>query len=104
MADFSRIRKANLGRLTTDRLTSILSRLGQEAEVSVDVHLRRTVVPMHPAVMSAAGEDRPPNRRWGTARMTPCRQRDCGMARGLRAWCQELLACAEAHLSQGVLL
>jgi predicted XRE-type DNA-binding protein len=45
-ADFSRIRKANLGRFTIDRLMSILSRLGQEVEVSVDVHPRRTVVPM----------------------------------------------------------
>jgi predicted XRE-type DNA-binding protein len=45
-ADFSRIRKANLGRFTTDRLMSILSRLGQEVEVSVDVHPRRSVVPM----------------------------------------------------------
>jgi predicted XRE-type DNA-binding protein len=45
-ADFSRIRKANLGRFTIDRLMSILSSLGQEVEVSVDVHPRRTVVPM----------------------------------------------------------
>jgi predicted XRE-type DNA-binding protein len=45
-ADFSRIRKANLGRFTIDRLMSILSSLGQEVEVSVDVHPRRSVVPM----------------------------------------------------------
>ncbi len=45
-ADFSRIRKANLGRFTIDRLMSILSSLGQEVEVSVDVHPRRTVGPM----------------------------------------------------------
>ena len=40
-ADFSRIRKANLGRFTIDRLMTILSGLGQEVEVSVDVHPRR---------------------------------------------------------------
>ncbi len=45
-ADFSRIRKSNLGRFTIDRLMSILSRLGQEVEVSVDVHPRRTVASM----------------------------------------------------------
>ena len=41
-ADFSRIRRANLGRFTIDRLMTILSRLGQEVEVSVNVHPRRT--------------------------------------------------------------
>lgn len=41
-ADFSRIRKANLGRFTIDRLMTILARLGQEVEVTVDVHPRRT--------------------------------------------------------------
>jgi predicted XRE-type DNA-binding protein len=45
-ADFSRIRKANLGRFTIDRLMSILSSLGQEVEVPVDVHPRRSTVPM----------------------------------------------------------
>lgn len=40
-ADFSRIRNANLGRFTIDRLMTILSSLGQEVEVSVDVHPRR---------------------------------------------------------------
>ena len=49
-ADFSRIRKANLGRFTIDRLMTILSSLGQEVEVKVDVHPRRTPAPMelHP--------------------------------------------------------
>jgi predicted XRE-type DNA-binding protein len=49
-ADFSRIRKANLGRFTIDRLMAILSGLGQEVEVSVNVHPRRTVAAMdlHP--------------------------------------------------------
>jgi predicted XRE-type DNA-binding protein len=45
-ADFSRIRKANLGRFTIDRLMTILSSLGQEVEVSVNVHPRRTVAAM----------------------------------------------------------
>jgi predicted XRE-type DNA-binding protein len=40
-ADFSRIRKANLGRFTIDRLMTILSALGQEIEVTVNIHLRR---------------------------------------------------------------
>ena len=42
-ADFSRIRKVNLGRFTIDRLMTILARLGQEVEVKVDVHPRRAV-------------------------------------------------------------
>ncbi len=49
-ADFSRIRKANLGRFTIDRLMTILSGLGQEVEVSVNVHPRRSAAAMdlHP--------------------------------------------------------
>ena len=49
-ADFSRIRKANLGRFTIDQLMTILANLGQEVEVTVDVHPRRTPGPMqlHP--------------------------------------------------------
>ena len=39
-ADFSRIRRANLGRFTIDRLMTVLSRLGQEVEISVKVHPR----------------------------------------------------------------
>ena len=45
-ADFSRIRRANLGRFTIDRLMTILARLGQEVEVTVDVHPRQTAAPM----------------------------------------------------------
>ena len=45
-ADFSRIRNANLGRFTIDRLMMILSGLGQEVEVSVNVHPRRTTAPI----------------------------------------------------------
>jgi len=37
-ADFSRIRRANIGRFTVDRLMSILNRLDQEVEVLVNVH------------------------------------------------------------------
>jgi predicted XRE-type DNA-binding protein len=44
-ADFSRIRRANLGRFTIDRLMTILSRLGQEVEVSVNVHPRAKGAP-----------------------------------------------------------
>jgi predicted XRE-type DNA-binding protein len=41
-ADFSRIRKAKVGRFTIDRLMAILASLGQEVEVTVNVHPRRT--------------------------------------------------------------
>lgn len=49
-ADFSRIRNANLGRFTIDRLMTILSGLGQEVEITVSVHPRRTPAPieLHP--------------------------------------------------------
>jgi predicted XRE-type DNA-binding protein len=40
-ADFSRIRRANLGRFTIDRLMTILAGLGQEIEVTVRVRPRR---------------------------------------------------------------
>lgn len=36
-ADFSRIRNANLGRFTVDRLITILSRLGKDVDVAVRV-------------------------------------------------------------------
>jgi predicted XRE-type DNA-binding protein len=39
-ADFSRIRRANLGRFTIDRLMTILARLGQQVKVSVTVQPR----------------------------------------------------------------
>ena len=42
-ADFSRIRKANLSRFTIDRLMTILAGLGQEVEVTVNIHPRRAV-------------------------------------------------------------
>src|SRR5271157_3794082 len=37
-ADFSRIRNAELGRFTVDRLMSILNRLGSRIEVKIRVH------------------------------------------------------------------
>jgi len=37
-ADFSRIRHANLGRFTVDRLMSILNRLGSRVEVRIRLH------------------------------------------------------------------
>lgn len=40
-ADFSRIRRARLGRFTLDRLMTILTRLGQEVELSVSVRPRK---------------------------------------------------------------
>jgi len=40
-ADFSRIRKAKLGRFTIDRLMTIQAGLGQEVEVTVRVYPRR---------------------------------------------------------------
>jgi predicted XRE-type DNA-binding protein len=43
-ADFSRIRRANLGRFTIDRLMTILAGLGQEVEVTVNIHPRRAAV------------------------------------------------------------
>lgn len=40
-ADFSRIRNANLGRFTVDRLITILGRLGQDVDISLNVRRRR---------------------------------------------------------------
>ena len=40
-ADFSRIRNANLGRFTVDRLMTILERLGEDVEVLVSTRRRR---------------------------------------------------------------
>jgi predicted XRE-type DNA-binding protein len=41
-ADFSRIRNANLGRFTVDRLISIMNRLGSRVEVKVRVRRAET--------------------------------------------------------------
>ena len=37
-ADFSRIRNANLGRFTVDRLMSIINRLGSRVELKIRLH------------------------------------------------------------------
>jgi predicted XRE-type DNA-binding protein len=42
-ADFSRIRQVKLERFTVDRLMNILDRLGQEVEISVEVHAKEPV-------------------------------------------------------------
>ena len=42
-ADFSRIRNADLGRFTLDRLVSIINRLGSRVEVKVKVRSMRSV-------------------------------------------------------------
>ena len=41
-ADFSRIRNADLGRFTVDRLVSIINRLGSRVEVKVSVRAIKT--------------------------------------------------------------
>jgi predicted XRE-type DNA-binding protein len=41
-ADFSRIRNATLSRFTIDRLMTILAKLGQQVEVTVTTHPRKT--------------------------------------------------------------
>lgn len=48
-ADYSRIRRANLGRFTLDRLMTILTRLGQEVELSVNVRPRKDAPNLAPA-------------------------------------------------------
>jgi predicted XRE-type DNA-binding protein len=50
-ADFSRIRNANLGRFTVDRLMSIMNRLGVRVEVKIKVRMkaRRATGASHPA-------------------------------------------------------
>jgi predicted XRE-type DNA-binding protein len=48
-ADFSRIRRANLGRFTVDRLMTILDRLGQEVAVNVAFTARPQVSQPAPA-------------------------------------------------------
>lgn len=52
-SEFPRIRRAKFGRFTIDRLMAILYRLGQQVEISVDVHPRKKPKPgaeaaMHP--------------------------------------------------------
>ena len=42
-ADFSRVRNADLGRFTVDRLMSILNRLGSRVEVKVKIRRRAAI-------------------------------------------------------------
>jgi predicted XRE-type DNA-binding protein len=46
-ADFSRIRNADLGRFTLDRLMSIINRLGSRVEVKVKVRRAQSAESMH---------------------------------------------------------
>src|ERR1700736_123624 len=48
-ADFSRLRNADLGRFTVDRLMSILNRLGSRVEVKVRVRRAESVAHEMPA-------------------------------------------------------
>jgi len=54
-ADFSRIRNADLGRFTVDRLMSILNRLGARVEVKVRVRRAETVEQQARPSASAVG-------------------------------------------------
>lgn len=55
-ADFSRIRNADLGRFTADRLMSIISRLGSRIEVTVRV--RRSSTVRHAPIVPIARDSR----------------------------------------------
>jgi predicted XRE-type DNA-binding protein len=44
-ADFSRVRQAKLQRFTLERLIAMLGKLGQDVEVSVNVHPRGAMTP-----------------------------------------------------------
>jgi predicted XRE-type DNA-binding protein len=55
-ADFSRIRRVKLGRFTIDRLMSILAALGQQVDVTVDVH------PLPTATHEPEARAEPPSR------------------------------------------
>ncbi|HUZ66859.1 MAG TPA: helix-turn-helix transcriptional regulator [Beijerinckiaceae bacterium] len=48
-ADFSRVRRAKLGRFTIDRLMEMLSKLGQDVEVKVSIHRHRPATAQHAA-------------------------------------------------------
>ena len=48
-ADFSRIRNADLGRFTVDRLMSIINRLGSRVEVKIKVRRAERIVHDPPA-------------------------------------------------------
>lgn len=46
-ADFSRVRRANLGRFTVDRLMTMLAKLGQDVEIKVIDRPHRPQPPTH---------------------------------------------------------
>ncbi len=46
-ADFSRLRNADLGRFTVDRLMTILSRLGRDVNFTIAVRSRKQAVDIH---------------------------------------------------------
>lgn len=48
-ADFSRIRNADLGRFTVDRLMAIINRLGSRVEVKIKLHSRQSLDDRVPA-------------------------------------------------------
>jgi predicted XRE-type DNA-binding protein len=48
-ADFSRIRNADLGRFTVDRLMAIINSLGSRVEVKIKLHRRQPVDDRVPA-------------------------------------------------------
>jgi predicted XRE-type DNA-binding protein len=48
-ADFSRLRRANLGRFTIDRLMTMLARLGEDVEVTVKDRLHARSAARQPA-------------------------------------------------------
>jgi predicted XRE-type DNA-binding protein len=54
-ADFSRIRNANLGRFTVDRLMSIINRLGSRLEVKIKVRRAQRVAEGVPTSRLASG-------------------------------------------------
>lgn len=54
-ADFSRIRNADLGRFTVDRLMSIINRLGSRVEVRVRVRRAPTSRPTASRLTAVAG-------------------------------------------------
>src|ERR1043166_7475979 len=57
-ADFSRIRNADLGRFTVDRLMSIINRLGSRVEVRVRVRRGEPVAPEATALVESVGVGR----------------------------------------------
>ena len=61
-ADFTRIRNAQLGRFTIDRLMTVLNKLGRQVEVKIDVRPRPASdeAPAHPSGVYLALES--PNR------------------------------------------